>query len=258
MHADYHVHSSYSDGRHLSWMVEAASAAGLDAVGFADHANVSVRPGPSKARRAYAFNLDITYERRRQAIEELREEWDLAIYDAVEVDYHPADEREIDAFLEEADFEYTLGSVHEIRGVNVHFPGPFTDLEPAAKREIVDEYFDRLETMIRAEQFDVAAHPDIIERNEAFRGIPEESHYRRIAEAFDDSRTIPEINAGRINRDYGRFHPRAEFLEILLEYDVAITVGSDSHRPDALRERVPSIRGLLDDRGLDPISPRSI
>ena len=255
MDADYHVHSTYSDGRHLPWMIEAAVDAGLDGIGFADHANVSTRDRPHRAKLQYAFNLDLTYERRRAAIDLLREEYDIDIFDAVEMDYHPDDEAAIESFLDAADFQYAVGSVHEIQGVNVHVTDPFVDMSDAEKRGVVDQYFDRLEALIRSECFDIAAHPDIVERNEALRGIPGEEDYRRIAEAFADSRTVPEINAGRIDWEYGTFHPNPAFLDILLEYGVDFTVGSDSHRPEKIRDRVPAIRNLLDERGIEPVSP---
>jgi len=257
MDADYHVHSSYSDGSHLPWMVAAAAEAGLDGIGIADHANVSDRPAAERATRRYAFTLDLTYERRRQAIESLAEEYDIEIFDAVEMDYHQADEAQIAAFLEDADFEYAIGSVHEIRGTNVHFPGPFEDLDHEGRREVLGEYVDRLVALIESELFDVAAHVDIIERNPVFRGRIGESEYRRIAGALADSRTVPEINAGRIDQEYGRFHPRSDFLDVLREYDVDLTVGTDAHSPDALGNRVPSLRGLIEDRGIDPVSPLS-
>lgn len=255
MDADYHVHSSYSDGRHLPWMVQAASDAGLAGVGFADHANVSERRDPTRAKRRYAFTLDLTYDRRRAAIEALEAEWDLEVYDAVEMDYHQDDEAAIESFLATADFDYAVGSVHEIDGVNVHMAAPFEDHSRAERRVVVEEYFDRLEALVRSELFEIAAHPDIIERNEVFRGIPGPEQYRRIADAFADSRTIAEINAGRIDADYGRFHPKAEFLELLIDRGVDVTVGTDAHQPAAIRERVPSIRAMLEDRGLEPTSP---
>jgi len=38
---DVHAHTSYSDGSGIPLMVDAAEAAGLDAVGFADHCSLS-------------------------------------------------------------------------------------------------------------------------------------------------------------------------------------------------------------------------
>lgn len=255
MDADYHVHSSYSDGRHLPEMVQAAVDADLEGIGFADHVNVSDRPETRVAASKYAFTLDLTYERRRNAIEAIRKERGIEVYDAVEVDYHQADEDAIASFLEEAGFDYAIGSVHEIDGFNVHETAPFDGRNEEAKRAVVEEYFDRLESLIRSELFDVAAHPDIIERNKSLRGLPGQAEYERIAVAFEESRTIPEINAGRIDWDYGRFHPNVEFLETLLDHGIQITVGSDSHRPQAIRDRVPTMRRMLEDRGIEPVSP---
>ena len=255
MDVDYHAHSSYSDGRHLPLMIEAAVEAGLDGIGFADHANVSSRSEARRAKLAYAFNLDQTFERRREAIELFREEYDIRIFDAVEVDYHPADEAEIRGFLDDADFQYVIGSVHEVEGVNVHFPGPFKDLSGEKKRAVVDQYFDRVEALVRSELFEVAAHPDIIERNDALRGLSTEQDYRQIAEALADSRTIAEINAGRVDEEYGRFHPGPAFLDVLLDYDLDLTLGTDSHQPESIEDRVSAIRDLIETRGIEPISP---
>jgi histidinol-phosphatase (PHP family) len=253
--ADYHVHTNYSDGHFLNWMVEAAADAGLDAVGLADHCNVSPRPEMRAHKLRYGHNLDATHERRREAIEAIREEVDVAVYDAAEVDYHPDDEAEIEAFLADTPFDYAVGSVHEVDGINVHDVAPFEGRSEAERRAAVDGYFEDLEQLIRSELFEIAAHPDIVERNAALRGLADRSHYEQVAAAFADSRTIPEINAGRVTADYGRFHPRGEFLDALAEYDVPITVGSDAHAPDQLRERAPLLRERLDERGIEPASP---
>jgi len=242
---DYHVHSTYSDGTVLDAMVDAAADAGVEGVGFADHCNVSERDHARKYKKRFGFNLDLTYERRREAIEAVREDYPIAIFDAVEVDYHPHDEAAIRTFLADAGFDYAVGSVHELRRENVHAPY-FVDLDEGERRAVVDEYFERVVALVESELFDVLAHPDIVERNPALRGYATGDHYRAVAVALADSRTVPELNAGRVDRDYGEFHPNPEFLSVLAEFDVSVTVGSDSHDPDALRERVPRLRRRLD------------
>jgi len=249
---DYHVHSSYSDGEFLGWMVETAADAGLDGVGFADHCNVSERDHLQQYKRRFGFNLDVTYERRREAIEGLREEHDIRIYDAVEVDYHSADETEIRAFLEEADFDYAVGSVHEIREANVHW-NYFADLSEAEQRTSVDEYFEQVVALVESGLFDVLAHPDIVERNQALRDYATTDNYEAVAAALADADTIPEVNAGRITGEYAEYHPNPEFLSVLAEHDVPVTVGSDSHSPDELRERVPLLSDRLDDATVDVV-----
>lgn len=99
MRHDYHTHSTYSDGEFLWSMLSAAEDAGLNGVGVADHCNVSTRDRPQQVKRAMGFNLDAVYGRRRDAIENLRGRFDLRVFDAVEMDYDPRDEAEIEAFL---------------------------------------------------------------------------------------------------------------------------------------------------------------
>jgi histidinol-phosphatase (PHP family) len=254
MDRDYHVHSTYSDGRFLFQMVRAAAEAGLSGVGIADHCNVSDREAISEQKHLLGFNLDQTYERRRAAIQRLREEHDVAIYDGVEMDYHPDEEAAIREFLDEADFQYSIGSVHYLDGVNVHVEPYFAEQSERDRRAAVEKYFDHLVALIDSELFDVAAHVDLVERNPELRGFATEAHYRRVAEAVANSRTIPELNAGRALDEYGEFHPGPAFLDVLAEYDVDLTVGTDSHKPEEIGERVSHVERYLAARGIDPVT----
>ncbi len=252
---DYHVHSTYSDGSFLGWMVGAAAEAGLDGVGIADHLVVSERAEQRHRRRRDGLNLDRTHDRRRAAIETVRDEYDVEVFDAAEVDYHPADEAAVESFLAEADFDYAVGSVHLVEGVNVHVADPD---DPAA---YVDRYVELVEAMVDSELFAVAGHVDLPERNPALRGALDGDHYRRLADAFTRSRTVPEINAGRSNRDLdhpaasvpeGFFHPLPDFLAALRERDVSVVAGTDAHDPNDLVERVDLLEERFADVGVEP------
>jgi histidinol-phosphatase (PHP family) len=250
---DLHAHTNYSDGAFLRWMVEAAADAGLDGIGFADHCNVSPEAGARRYRRALGFNLDLTYERRRTAIEEVRAETEVDVFDAVEMDYDPNHEAVIADFLDEAGFDYAVGSVHELDGANVHARSHFADKPDDELRALVDRYFEKLVALIDSELFAVAAHPDLIERNPHLRGFGTEDHYGAVADALRESRTVPEINAGRLLDDYGEFHPAPTFLDRLVDAGARVTVGTDSHEPDEIAPRVREIEAELDRRGLDPV-----
>jgi len=253
VNADYHVHSNYSDGSFIWSMCRAAEDAGLDALGIADHCNVSAEDRQARRKKAMGFNLDLTYERRREGIEAVRESFDLRVLDAVEMDYEPDAEEAIRGFLDGAGFDYAVGSVHVLDGVNVHVESHFAGKPEAERRELVDRYFEKLVALARSELFEVAAHPDIVERNPAFRGLATGTHYRRAAEAFAESRTVPEVNAGRALSDYGELHPNGAFLDVLLEHGVGMTVGTDSHEPEEIGPRVERIEAELSERGIEPV-----
>jgi histidinol-phosphatase (PHP family) len=251
--ADHHVHSNYSDGRFLWSMLRAAAAAGFKAVGVADHCIVSDRAEPRRARSRMGFNLDRTYERRRDAIASIEDRFDLVVHDAVEMDYDSRDEDAIAAFLDEAGFDYAIGSVHSLEGVNVHFEGYFAGKPPREREALADRYVDELVALVESELFDVAAHPDLLERNPALRGLLGRDHYVRLAEAFARSRTVPELNAGRVLDDYGDVHPTGDFLTVLVDHGVDVTLGTDSHAPDELDPRARELQRVVDDYGLDPV-----
>ncbi|TMT86145.1 histidinol-phosphatase [Haloterrigena sp. H1] len=252
---DFHVHSNYSDGEFLRSMVRAAESAGLEGVGVADHCNVATRDYHASMRSVYGFNLDLTYERRRQGIDRVREEFSLEIYDAVEMDYDPRDEAAIDAFLSEAGFDYAIGSVHDVDGRNVQVSSHFDAMSGAERDAVVDDYFDQLVALVESELFEIAAHVDLLERTPPLRGRATDDHYRRVAQAFADSRTIPEINAGRALSDAGVVHPSDRLLSLLREYDVAVTVGTDSHRPTEIPDRVDFLADFIAETGLEPVVP---
>ncbi len=116
----------------------------------------------------------------------------------------------------------------------------------------VDKYFEKVVALVDSELFEIAAHLDLIERNSALRGFATESHYRQVAEALKRSQTITELNAGRILDNYGEYHPSPSFLDILQEYNVSVTVGTDSHTPEALTDRVPHVAGWFEEKGIAP------
>ncbi|MFP8952908.1 PHP domain-containing protein [Natrialbaceae archaeon A-arb3/5] len=255
---DFHVHSTYSDGGFLERMVRAAENADLDGIGFADHCIVGDREEFERLRERYGFSFDLTYERRRRAIQRLREETPVTIYDAVEIDYAPECEAAIEDFCRDAAFDYTIGSVHEIDGLSVQEPSDLAPLTEDKREAFVDRYVENLVSLVESELFDVAAHVDLITRTPALRGRITDDHHRQVARALADSRTVPEINAGRVLRDGGAVHPSETFLEILSEHDVSVTVGTDSHRPDEIGPRAAFLTEFVEARGLEPVVPPAL
>lgn len=250
---DYHVHSNYSDGSFLWRMCRAAEEVGLDGLGFADHCNVSARAPQQREKHVFGFTLDSTYEQRRAGIDAIRDRFDLRVYDAVEMDYLPDEEERIAAFLDGAEFDYAIGSVHTVDDRNVQSSGLFRDLSDAERRDVVDDYYEALVALVESELFEVAAHPDLLERTATLRGFATDDHYERVAEAFAESRTVPEVNAGRVLREYGEFHPAPRFFEMLREYDVGFTLGTDSHVPEEIGDRADELTLLCEETGLEPV-----
>lgn len=239
---DHHTHSTYSDGWDLAEMVYAAAAFGLQSIGVTDHCPI----GTDEFGRRDRYSLAQTYPERRRDIERITSSTDITVHDAAEVNYIPGREQEIAAFLEEANFSYTIGSVHVTEQFDIAQP----DLQQASKRtrrEAVAAFVDWQVALIESELFDIVGHLDLVQRSPALRGLMTESQYNRIADALVDSRSVPEINAGRLDRSYGTIHPHPEYLPIFASRDISFVLGSDAHAPDQLSGRLSLLKDILDD-----------
>lgn len=237
---DLHTHTTYSDG--WAWQEMAATAAetGLDGIGFTDHCPVVADDFGRRER----YDFPDTYLERRTEFAEAAAETDLTVLDGAEVNYDPRVEDEIAAFLDEAGFAYTIGSVHGTE--TAHIPdAEFADADRDDRRAAIDTYVDWQVSLIESELFDVLGHLDLPQRNPAIRDLMTAADHERLADALAASRTVPELNAGRLNRSLGTVHPDPEFLGIYADRDVPFVIGTDSHAPDQLAERIALLADVL-------------
>lgn len=255
---DIHTHTSYSDGSGIPLMLDAAESAGLDAVGFADHCSLS--RAWRDERLLWNRNFDRTYTRRREAIGIADARTDLSVYDAVEMDYEPALEPAIEAFLDDAGFDYALGSVHYVAGKQVFPFESFTDVSDAERRAFVDDYYDAVVSLVDSELFDVLAHVDLVENHPALNGLTTDAHRERVAAACADSRTVPEINAGRAGErgEFDLFHPTEPFIRAFRDHGVRFVVGTDAHDPEDFADRVPLLERCLEEHGIEPLTGETL
>ncbi|QIO21151.1 PHP domain-containing protein [Haloarcula sp. JP-L23] len=249
MDTDGHAHTTFSDGSALGAMVAAAETVGLDGLGLTDHCIVT----EDEFGRRDQYDLVETYEERRAVIDEARAETDLRLYDAAEVSYVEGDEDRLAAFLDDAEFAYTIGSVHFAGPYDYTSASQYAETGSAVRRAAVERYYDAVVSLVESDLFDVLGHLDLPERMDALRRHTTRRDYERVAAALADSRTVPELNAGRVHRSLGRVHPDPAIVDVFREKDVGFVLGTDSHTPTELRERVPVLRDVLDDAGLEPV-----
>jgi histidinol-phosphatase (PHP family) len=244
-----HTHTAYSDGSDLDEMITAAEQAGLTALGLTDHCIVT---DDDFGRRA-KYDLVETYQQRRDDITAARDSTELRLYDAAEVSYAEGTESQIAAFLETADFAYTIGSVHFADKYDYTSAAQYATADATQRRAAVERYYDAVVALIESELFDVVGHLDLPERIPALRRHTTRADYDRVARALTESETIPEVNAGRVHRSLGRVHPDPAMLDLFTEYDIQFVLGSDSHTPSELSQRVPALRTLTETRDLSPV-----
>jgi|AntRauTorcE11898_2_1112593.scaffolds.fasta_scaffold01144_9 histidinol-phosphatase (PHP family) len=238
---DLHTHTRFSDGSAMDEMVSAAAEAGCDGIGLTDHCILV----DDEFGRRDKYDLVNTYEQRREQIEELRTRTDIRVFDAVEMSYVPGTEPDIRSFLDTAAFDYSIGAVHFAGDNDYTSSASYVNRDDQGVQAAVDEYYETLVELIESELFDIVAHLDLPERHDHLRGMTTPDHYRAVVDAVANSRTIPEINAGRVFQSLGRVHPDPVVLDMFTARNIRFVLGTDSHTLDEIGRRLPALRDLL-------------
>ena len=248
MKTNYHTHTNFCDGNSSPEdMVKAAIQKDFDILGFSSHSmypfssdwHVSFRDHP-----LYASEISRLKEKYSDRIKI------LLGFEADFIQGVCAPD-----FSRYADFkpDFLIGAVHYVPGENGFFEadGSFTETREKInsvyggdRKKAVQAYFDFERTMIKTCNFTILAHCDLIRKQNSIKAPDRlfdesESWYkneiRETAKIIAESGVCVEINTGGMSRGYlDSPYPSEEFLGLLYERNVPITLSSDAHAPDHL------------------------
>ncbi len=221
---DYHIHSTYSDGRSdPEDYVSAALEEGIEELGFSDHLTLF--------RELEHWNMDpanvMSYLRH---LENLRTNTaDLKVRIGLEVDFFPGREKDTHEFLDKLSLDYIIGSVH-FQGDSTVDMGP-EYYEGKNIDNLFEDYFKTVIEAVSSGLFDIIGHCDLI-RIYGYRPESSPEHlYRELARAMKRHDVVFEVNTNGRNRPIADFYPDRRYLHIFHEEKVPVCVNSDAHMP---------------------------
>ena len=234
---DFHMHSrvSYDADSDPLAMLLAAKDAGLREICFTDHSDYC----PGVPHAAISFSR----ERYRAAYENLSVPG-LTVRHGVELGLSCQCAAEMEAEIASYPYDFVLGSIHFVDGIDTYFPELWKDRDP---RQVELRYFETMLDCVRGcDCYDVLSHMTFISKspcNPAPRIIPPEDYRELVDEIL---RTIVkkgkgmEINTSGLDR-IGDFFPGLPYLRRFRELGGEIvTVGSDAHTPDRVGKAIPA------------------
>ena len=221
---DYHMHSSYSDGRSVPEdYVAPAIVAGLSEIGFSEHLTlfkdledwnmnpVNISP--------YIDHLETLQKNTR----------DIKVKIGLEVDFFAGKEEEIRSYLKPLPLDYIIGSVHYLGEKTVDVGPEF--YEGKSIDRLFESYFDSVNVAVASEIFDIIGHCDLI-RIYGYKPTSDlEPLYRKLAKSMKAHNVTFEVNTNGRNRPLADFYPDRRFLHIFKEENVPVCVNSDAHMP---------------------------
>ena len=221
---DYHMHSSYSDGRSVPQdYIAPALAAGLSEIGFSEHLTLF------KDLEDWNMNpVNITpyinhLENLQSSIKTIK------IKIGLEVDFFAGKEKEIFEYLRSLPLDYIIGSVNYLGEKTVDVGPEF--YEGKSIDRLFESYFESVIAASASGLFDIMAHCDLIRIYGYKPSTDMEPLYRKLAKTMKTHNVAFEVNTNGRNRPLADFYPDRQFLHIFREENVPVCVNSDAHMP---------------------------
>ena len=230
--SNLHTHTAYCDGKHAPReVVLAAMEAGMETLGFSEHAYVEFDP-------IWSMSPDATVKYRAEILRLQREYADrIHILLGTEADYYSSFER--------TDYEYVIGSVHyllvnrEVCIVDADRQRLLSDIDRYYGGDVyrfVAQYYETLADVKIKTGCSVVGHFDLLTKQNQKGDLINESDLRYLTPAFDamdaliKQDAIFEINTGAISRGYRTTpYPSPALLRRMFERGAKITISSDAH-----------------------------
>lgn len=230
---DYHVHTwrcGHAGGASRAF-VEAAVAKGLAEIAFTDHVPLYFLP-PEQRDPKLAMRED-QFDEYVAEVGLLAREFEgrIAVRLGLEADYAEGAEDELRRWLDRADWDLVLGSVHWVAGDWIDAPGAPRRFEREGVEPLYREYYRLLAKAAATGLFDVLTHFDLPKKFGHRPPAPLEDAERTAVDAAARGGCAAEISSAGLRKPVGEIYPEARLLVRLRQSGVAATFSSDAHAP---------------------------
>jgi len=227
---DYHIHTylcEHASGTPDEYIMRAINSNFIE-IGFSDHA-----PLPADLREGITMRPE-EIEGYINLIEEKKALYKdkIAIKIGFEVDYpFKAGTGFKKKYLNDNRIDYLIGSCHFIDDWAFDHPDFLDEFNNRDIDEVYNEYFKIIEGLI-SNNFNIIGHFDLIKK---FGHRPKgdiSKTIENIAKIMSKKNITVEINTSGLRKPVNEIYPSQKIIDILHNYNIPITLGSDSHSPD--------------------------
>ena len=226
---DSHIHTSrcgHGSGVPAEYLAHAEET-GIDVIAFTEHVPL---PGDLDPTRAYAMSPKV-WSGYVAEILSLRSD-SVQVMLGAEADWLPGRMDHVTSLLAEADWDVVLGSIHMIE----QWPFDDPDLVAMWDGKDIDEvwrtYFELFGDAVRSGLFDVMAHPDLVKKFGHRPSADPAPLYLEAARTLAAEDVAIEVSTAGLRKPCGELYPSEGFLSACFAEGVAVTTGSDAHRPE--------------------------
>jgi histidinol-phosphatase (PHP family) len=240
---DLHSHVCPSSARQ---MVQAAQQKGLRVFGLSEHVfqMQEARPVLTHLRLEGRPLTFATY------IEEVRtaaSQSEVEVRLGLEVDFIPGKNELIQSSIQGYNWDYLIGSVHEIDGVQFEFKHKWTREEGEA---LWQHYFELLRGVVTSSHFSLVSHPVRMRVKNSHLPPTFDNELERLAAEATQHDVALEINGYDVLHYPYLVHQLAKACAL---HRTPISVGSDAHLPNEIAQAHRQTEDILRESGITKI-----
>lgn len=258
MLVDYHLHTHFS--RHASGSIEEflarAYQLGADEVCFSEHASREYLPEDVRAKIPWTWMQIGELPMYTAWIRSVNETAPLPVKCGLEVDYISGYDDSIRNYTRTADVDFVLGSIHFMPEYSMKYVSLIDD-EPL---RFLLRYFGCAKRAIESRAFDSIAHLNL-----GWQAVPwpqdptdgkeAEDALAEVIKAAKACDTCLEINTRAFNFEgYGTMERYGFFLQLIADFGVSVTLGSDAHSPSEVGRNYSQVVTALQRHGIRQIA----
>jgi histidinol-phosphatase (PHP family) len=224
MRLDYHMHTTYSDGRcDLGEYVAEAERKKIDEIGFSDHIYLEKRQWSMDHANLPKYVSDI---------EALKAKSSISIKIGLEVDFIPGRMDSLMRLIKQWNPDYLIGSVHHIGKWLLDSEREIEEWKRRDVDHVYTQYFSLVQALAKTQLFDIVGHLDLVKK---FGHRPKSDLtdlMLRTVETTGKSGMCIEVNTSGLRKPCHEIYPGEKLLKMCFDSDIPITFGSDAHSPE--------------------------
>ncbi len=193
----------------------------IDIFGFSDHA-------PMNFDQKYRMNFKEMKNYEKEVLHVKKKyKGEIEILLGYEVDF-------LDGYIDnrvlDANVDYLIGSVHFLNKWSFDNPEFIAVYQSKDIDDIWEDYFAAIKKMAKSNLFEIVGHIDLVK---IFKFLPKKEIKLIAKEALKEIKKagmIVEINSAGYRKPILEPYPSPDIMELLVEFDIPITFGSDAHK----------------------------
>ena len=254
--SDFHLHSSYSgdSDADMEQMIQRAIELGYKDIAFTEHMDLEFPITESTPEGMFECNVDSYLYNLLQ----LRSKYvnDINIRFGIELGLQPDLVRQNVKVAKEHDFDFVIGSIHVVDGMEVYTDSDF--FAGKTDEEAYRRYFEAVYENLRAySNFDVVGHLDYVVRYG--KTIDTDYSYDKYRDILDkiltrilDREKGIELNTSGLSYGLKDFNPNIDILKRYKELGgEIITIGSDAHKVEDMGRNFDKAEEILKTAGFN-------